>query len=70
MLDYCGISQRAFWQGYGRERPKSTSAVIRQQFYLLYEVQKYMQIAVWRRRDEVQALFFKQKSLALANNLL
>ncbi|MEH2421346.1 MAG: aminoglycoside phosphotransferase family protein [Nostoc sp.] len=70
VLDYCGISQRAFWQGYGRERPKSTSAVIRQQFYLLYEVQKYMPIAVWRRRDQVRALFFKQKSLVLANNLL
>ena len=70
VLDYCGISQRAFWQGYGRERAKSTSAVIRQWFYLLYEVQKYMPIAVWRRQDQVRALFFKQKSLALANNLL
>ncbi|MEH2003851.1 phosphotransferase [Nostoc sp.] len=28
VLDYCDISQRAFRQGYGKERAKSTSAVI------------------------------------------
>ncbi|MBW4560905.1 MAG: aminoglycoside phosphotransferase family protein [Mojavia pulchra JT2-VF2] len=70
VLDYCGISEPAFWKGYGRERDQSTSAVIRQRFYLLYEVQKYIAIAVWRRRDELRALSFKHKSLALANNLL
>jgi len=70
VLDYCGISKPAFWQGYGGERDQSTSARIRQQFYLLYEVQKYMPIAVWRRRDQQRALSFKQKSLALAANLL
>lgn len=70
VLDYCGISEPAFWQGYGRERDLSTAARIRQQFYLLYEVQKYMPIAVWRRRDRERALSYKQKSLALAGQLI
>ena len=69
VLNYCGISEPAFWQGYGRERNQSPAAQIRQQFYLLYEIQKYMPIAVWRRRDEQRALSFKQKSLALGNTL-
>jgi aminoglycoside phosphotransferase (APT) family kinase protein len=70
VLDYCGISKPAFWQGYGRERDQSTSAQIRQRFYLLYEIQKYMPIAIWRRQDPQRALSFKQKSLTLANDLL
>jgi aminoglycoside phosphotransferase (APT) family kinase protein len=70
VLDYCGISEPAFWQGYGQERNSSISAQIRQQFYLLYEVQKYMPIAIWRRQDSQRALAFKQKSFALANQLL
>jgi aminoglycoside phosphotransferase (APT) family kinase protein len=70
VLDYCGISEPAFWQGYGRERDWSTSAQIRQRFYLLYELQKYMPIAVWRRRDPQRALSFKQQSLSLASSLV
>ncbi|GAB4377532.1 MAG: hypothetical protein Kow00121_27180 [Elainellaceae cyanobacterium] len=69
VLDYCGISEPAFWQGYGSERDQSNSAQIRQRFYLLYEVQKYMPIAVWRRQDQQRALSFKQQSLMLANDL-
>lgn len=70
VLDYCSISEPAFWRGYGRARNQSTAAQIRQQLYLLYEIQKYMPIAIWRRRDEQRALSFKQQSLALANRLL
>jgi fructosamine-3-kinase len=69
VLDYCGISEPSFWQGYGRERKQSNTAKIRQQFYLLYEIQKYMPISMWRRQDEQRGLSFKLKSLALANNL-
>jgi fructosamine-3-kinase len=69
VLDYCGISEPAFWQGYGNERDQSTSARIRQQFYLLYEMQKYMPIAIWRRRDQQRALSFKQKCLSIAADL-
>ena len=70
VLDYCSISEPAFWQGYGQERDQSPSAQVRQQFYLLYEMQKYMPISIWRRQDAQRALSFKQKSLALASNLL
>ena len=69
VLDYCNISDPAFWQGYGRERNYSTAAQIRQQFYLLYELQKYMPISIWRRQDEQRALSFKQQCFALANPL-
>jgi fructosamine-3-kinase len=66
VLDYCAISAPAFWAGYGRPRDTSPSALIRRQFYLLYEVQKYMPIAVWRRKDRAEALRYKRRSLALA----
>lgn len=70
VLDYCSISQPAFWQGYGQERDQSPSAQIRQRFYLLYEMQKYMPISIWRRQDEQRALSFKRNCLALARELL
>lgn len=69
VLDYCGISEPAFWEGYGIERDTSPSAQIRRIFYLLYEIQKYMPIRVWRGRDRTGALRFKQQSLALAAQL-
>jgi fructosamine-3-kinase len=70
VLDYCGISEPAFWEGYGTSRDESPSAMIRRQFYLLYEVQKYMPIRVWRRNDPAGALRYKQHSMALAAQLL
>jgi fructosamine-3-kinase len=70
VLDYCGISEPAFWEGYGALRDESPSALIRRQFYLLYEVQKYMPIRVWRRNDPTAAARYKQQSFALAAQLL
>jgi len=70
VLDYCGISEPAFWEGYGAERDESPAAMIRRQFYLLYEVQKYIPIRIWRRNDPVGAERYKQTSLALAAQLL
>jgi aminoglycoside phosphotransferase (APT) family kinase protein len=70
VLDYCGISEPAFWAGYGAEQDTSPAAIIRRQFYLLYEVQKYMPIHVWRRGDPAAASRYKQHSLALAAQLL
>jgi fructosamine-3-kinase len=69
VLDYCGISEPAFWEGYGRPRDTSPEAQIRQVFYLLYEVQKYMPIQVWRRNDPTGAQRYKQHSFALAERL-
>jgi fructosamine-3-kinase len=70
VLDYCGISEPPFWVGYGAERDTSPAAMIRRQFYLLYEVQKYMPIRVWRRNNPAGAARYKQQSLALAAQLL
>jgi hypothetical protein len=44
--------------------------MIRRQFYLLYEVQKYLPIRVWRRNDPSTAARYKQQSFALAAQLL
>jgi aminoglycoside phosphotransferase (APT) family kinase protein len=70
VLDYCGISEPAFWQGYGRDRDTSFSAQIRARFYLLYEVQKYIVIRMWRRNAPAQALEYKRSAFALARPLL
>jgi fructosamine-3-kinase len=70
VLDYCGISEPAFWQGYGAERDESPAALIRRQFYLLYELQKYMPIRVWRRGDRLDAERYKRQSLSLAMQLV
>jgi fructosamine-3-kinase len=69
VLDYCGISEPDFWVGYGQKRDESPSAQIRRQFYMLYEVQKYMPIRVWRGRNPEGALEYKRQSLALAARL-
>jgi aminoglycoside phosphotransferase (APT) family kinase protein len=69
VLDYCGISEPAFWRGYGRDRDTSFPAQIRARFYFLYEVQKYIAIRIWRRDDPVQAAEYKRQSFALAQAL-
>jgi fructosamine-3-kinase len=71
VLDYCGISEPAFWEGYGSTRGESLPAMIRRQFYLLYEVQKYIPIRIWRRNnDHAGAMEYKQRSFQLAGQLL
>jgi hypothetical protein len=69
VLDYCGMSEEAFWRGYGSARDTSHSAEVRRLFYLLYEVQKYMPIRIWRGRDPAGAAHSKQHSVALAAQL-
>jgi aminoglycoside phosphotransferase (APT) family kinase protein len=66
VLDYCDISKPAFWRGYGQERDESFSARIRQRFYLLYEVQKYIVIHRLRRDDPAGAQRYKEHSFRLA----
>jgi aminoglycoside phosphotransferase (APT) family kinase protein len=70
VLDYCGISEPSFWQGYGRDRDTSFPAQIRARFYLLYEMQKYVAIHIWRRNDPAQALQYKRQSFELARPLV
>ncbi|MEM8953102.1 MAG: aminoglycoside phosphotransferase family protein [Verrucomicrobiota bacterium] len=49
VLDYCGVSTPAFWEGYGLERRLDREAQIRRVFYLLYEVLKYIVIRIARQ---------------------
>lgn len=83
VLDYCGISEPAFWRGYGPSiRPKnrptqdlrfkrdtSHAAQIRRAFYLLYEVQKYIVIYHHRNREFDRAERYKQESVAMLREL-
>jgi len=70
VLDYCGISEPPFWEGYGTQRDTSPAAMIRQRFYLLYEMQKYMPISIWRRRNWAEAERYKRQCIALARTLI
>ncbi len=62
VLDYCGISTPAFWRGYGRPRDESQEARIRNVFYLLYELQKYIVIREGRGHDSRAARGYKQQA--------
>jgi aminoglycoside phosphotransferase (APT) family kinase protein len=69
VLDYCGVSVPQFWEGYGKPRDTSAPAAIRQRFYLLYEVQKYILISLLRRRDPGRAEMFRRQVFSLADRL-
>jgi fructosamine-3-kinase len=61
VLDYCGISEPAFWEGYGQPRDWSPEAQVRQVFYLLYELQKYIVIRHGRSHDPASARQYKKQ---------
>ena len=70
VLDYCGISSPAFWEGYGVPRDTSPEATIRNLFYLLYEIQKYIVIRHGRNKDPARARSYKDQTMRLAEKLL
>jgi aminoglycoside phosphotransferase (APT) family kinase protein len=69
VLDYCGISEPPFWEGYGADRELSREAEVRRLFYLLYEVQKYIFIRRVRRNRPGEADRYRQQSLSLAQSV-
>jgi len=69
VLDYCGVSVPEFWVGYGRERPRTPEAAIRNRFYLLYEVQKYILISICRRESRAQAERYREMVFGMAKEL-
>jgi aminoglycoside phosphotransferase (APT) family kinase protein len=69
VLDYCGISHPSFWDGYGEERDTSEEAMIRQRFYLLYELQKYIGIRSQRNGRTDEAKRYVQQVFELARTL-
>ena len=70
VLDYCGVSAPAFWEGYGRGRDETREGRIRNRFYLLYEVQKYILIRRLRQHDPAQAERYCDYAMELARPLL
>ncbi|MDO8587719.1 MAG: aminoglycoside phosphotransferase family protein [Armatimonadota bacterium] len=70
ILDYCGISEPAFWRGYGQERDTSIEAQRRNLFYLMYEIQKYIVIRQLRQNDAKGALRYKAQAMELAEQLM
>ncbi|MFO7900986.1 MAG: phosphotransferase [Planctomycetota bacterium] len=65
VLDYCGISTPAFWRGYGRPRDESPEARVRNVFYLLYELQKYIVIREGRGGDSATARRYKRQAMSI-----
>ena len=70
VLDYCGISEPAFWEGYGKQRDESKDARVRQVFYLLYELQKYIVIRAGRNRDPAGARRYKEQVMGVVQQYL
>jgi aminoglycoside phosphotransferase (APT) family kinase protein len=66
VLDYCAVSKPAFWEGYGRARDESEEARVRNIFYLLYEIQKYIVIREGRNNDPDGARWYKQHVMQIA----
>jgi len=65
VLDYCGLASPEFFAGYGRPRPDDPEARLRQVFYYLYEVQKYVVIERLRRRNPARADGYKRQAFTL-----
>jgi fructosamine-3-kinase len=70
VLDCSGIWASSFWDGYGQVRPDDPASRIRRKFYILYEFQRNMPLAIWRMKDLVEADQTKQIALTIAKNLM
>ncbi len=69
VLDYCGVSVPAFWDGYGAERDTSPEARLRGLYYTLYELQKYIVIRTLRGKDASAGRRYAEDSLRLAASI-
>ena len=69
VLDYCGVSNAPFWDGYGKPRDESAEANLRSAFYLLYEIQKYIIIRHGRNRSPHRARGYQAQVLEIAQRI-
>lgn len=69
VLDYCGISKPAFWEGYRAVRDESPEAQVRNFFYLLYEMQKYIVIRHGRDHDDYAAMTHKHQVMEIMRRI-
>lgn len=70
VLDYCGISEPSFWIGYGKDREQTPQSQLRNIFYLLYEIQKYIIIRAGRQHNRTLAQTYKDQTFALIKKYL
>ncbi len=70
IAEYCGVTKPAFWEGYGKQIEMHEGAAgVRRFFYLLYEHQKYIVIAMSSRRNDPRgARRYADQSLAAVEN--
>jgi aminoglycoside phosphotransferase (APT) family kinase protein len=69
ILDYGGIAEPAFWEGYGAERDRAPEAEVRRVFSLLSEVQKDLVSRRVRGNEPSRAEAYRRHSLQLAQGL-
>ena len=69
VLDYCGISKQPFWEGYAGNRDESGEARVRNFFYLLYEMQKYIVIRHGRNHDGASAMAHKRQVMQIMRRI-
>ena len=69
VLDYCGVAEPAFWEGYGQRSDISREARIRNRFYLLYEIQKYIVIEQGRKDNPRAARQYKDHVMEMAKGI-
>ncbi len=65
VLDYCGISTPGFWRGYGQKRCKTNDSQIRNVFYYLYELLKYIVIEGGRKGNARAAERYKKRGIQI-----
>lgn len=52
VAEYCGITTKSFWEGYGSQPAQTPESAVRRWFYLLYEHQKYIVIRISGRHHD------------------
>ena len=70
IAEYCGVTGKSFWKGYGQEIETHTGdPAVRRMFYMLYEHQKYIIISMSSRRDSPSgARRYANESLRVMDN--
>ena len=63
------ISKQPFWEGYGGNRDESDEARVRNFFYLLYEMQKYIVIRHGRDHDDNGAMAHKRQVMQIMRRI-
>ncbi len=68
---YCGLTTKAFWDGYGVRTAMTQPCAVRRLFYFLYEHQKYIVISISARRNNPPlANRYREECITLMNQFI